>query len=381
MSNELSGLFLLIVLVFFVEHVIFLIGVLRGMRAPAPSSRTPNSSSLPFCTVLVCARDEEDNIERCLASLEALNYPNDRLEVLIVDDKSTDRTPQILAEWKQRMPNLTVLRTGEEVLQLKGKVNALTQGMDAARGEFVMITDADSTVQPNWVREYMKYYSNDTGMVASITLLEQKYFLDGVQSIDWSYLLGMACAAANIKIPLSVIGNNISVRRAAYESVGGYRKIPFSVTEDHALFQAIWNKKRSNGAAQWKVRFPLHPDLVVMSEPCPDFKSWWRQKHRWVKGGEGLKFVGYVIFIMALLAHLAVILAFFMLPPMIAILTIGIKCGADLCIILPVLIRTHKLSLLKYFLAYEIYLLFFVFSMPIMMAQKNVKWKGRVYKH
>ena len=84
---------------------------------------------------------------------------------------------------------------------------------------------------------------------------------------------------------------------------------------------------------------------------------------------------------MALLANLAVVSAFFVLPPIMALITIGIKWAADLCIILPVLARTRKLSLLKFFPLYEIYLVLFVFSMPIMMAQKNVKWKGRVYRH
>ncbi len=351
------------------------------MQEPEQPAIAGGEDTLPHCTVLVCARDEEKNIEQCLASLDALNYPKDRLEVLIVDDKSTDRTPEILEAWKGRMPNLTVLRTGEEISNLRGKVNALTQGMDAAHGEFVMITDADSHVQPNWVREYLKYYSEDTGMVASITLLDQTYFLDGVQSIDWSFLLGMAAASANMNIPLSVIGNNISLRRAAYEDVGGYRNIPFSVTEDYALFQAIWNKKRPNGERRWDMKFPLHRDLTVMSEACPNFRAWWRQKHRWVKGGEGLKFVGYVIFITGLLAHIAMVTAFGFLSVPAALAVIGLKWAADLLVIVPVLARTGKLSLLKFFPIYEIYLALFIFSMPIMIAQKNVKWKGRVYKH
>ncbi len=383
-SYELSGLFLLIVLLYFAEHAIYLIGAFRGIRSPggaapledeAPEPVMGAEAELPLCTVLVCARDEEENIGRCLESLEAINYPKERLEVLMVDDKSTDKTPEILEAWKARMPNLRVFRTGEEVLHLRGKVNALTQGMDAAHGEFVMITDADSRVRPNWIREYLKYYDQNTGMVAGITLLERKHFLDGIQSIDWSYLLGLAMASANINLPLSVIGNNLSIRRTAYEDVGGYRNIPFSVTEDYALFQAIWRKP------PWKVRFPLHRDLLVMSEPCPNFRAWWRQKHRWVKGGEGLKAVGYLIFLLGLLANLAMVLAFFFLPIIAAIAVIVIKWSADLLIILPVLARTRMQALLKYFPVYEVYLALFVFSMPIMIAQKNVKWKGRVYKH
>jgi len=380
---ELSFIFLLIVLVYFIEHAVYAAGVFRGARDPggdlslSDESKKGDSTdgSLPFCTVLVCARDEERNIEKCLRSLEAINYPKDRLEVLIVDDKSTDRTPEILQTWKQRMPNLTVLRTGEEVLHLRGKVNALTQGMDAARGEFVMITDADSHVKPNWVREYLNYYEKNTGMVASVTLLDRKYFLDGVQSIDWSYGLGVSLASANLNVPLSVIGNNISVRKAAYENVGGYREIPFSITEDFALFQAIWKKE------PWKVKFPVHPDLTVMSEPCPNFRAWWRQKHRWVKGGQGLKALGYFIVFIGLLSNLAMIAALFVLPLAAALLVIAIKWSADLLVILPVLARTRMNVLLKYFPIYEIYQALFVFSMPVMIAQKNVKWKGRVYRH
>jgi 1,2-diacylglycerol 3-beta-glucosyltransferase len=368
-------LFLLAAIAYFIEYLIFARGIYRAMRTPHAATATLTRNAEPNVTVLVCARDEENNIEHCLASLIKLNYPTDKLQILIVDDKSTDRTPQILEAWQKRMTNLSVLRTGEEIGNLQGKVNALAQGMDAATGEFVMITDADSTVDPDWVKSYLSYYEGDTGMVASITLLSINSLFDGIQSIDWSYLLGMASASANIGVPLSVIGNNISIRRAAYESVGGYREIPFSITEDYALFQAIWHK------APWKVKFPIQSELTVVSAPTPDFKSWWRQKHRWVKGGQSLKAIGYLIFGIGLVGNLAMLTALFILPLWPALLVIAIKWAADLLIIMPVLARTKMERLLTYFPLYELYLALFVFSMPAMIMQKNVKWKGRVYKH
>lgn len=333
------------------------------------------SIELPTATVLVCARDEENNIDACVRSLSQLDYPKDKLQLLVVDDKSSDRTPEILAEWQQRLPNLTVHRTGPEVGNLRGKVNALTQGMDVATGEIVMITDADATVKPDWARQYVSYYDKDTGLVASITLLEVENFGYGVQSLDWSYLLGIAAASSNMKVPLSVIGNNMSIRREAYESVGGYREIPFSVTEDYALYQAIWHKD------PWTVKFRIHPNLLVMSQACPDFRSWWRQKHRWVKGGEGLKALGYLIFIFGLLGNLSMVLAPIFLPFFPALMVVLVKWAADLLIIIPVLTKVRMVPLLKYFPVYELYLFLFVLSMPAMIMQKNVVWKGRVYKH
>jgi cellulose synthase/poly-beta-1,6-N-acetylglucosamine synthase-like glycosyltransferase len=378
---QLIALFLSIVVLYFIEHLVYAVGVFRGVRPAhggAPFEDEPFTEAapeeLPVCTVLVCARDEEENIERCLASLIQIDYPIDRLEVLIVDDKSTDRTPEILRDWQSRMPNLRVLRTGEEIAHLKGKVNALTQGLDAASGEFVMITDADSRVPKNWVRRYLQYYEPTTGMVASLTLLDVHRFPNGVESMDWAYTLGIAMASANINVPLSVIGNNISIRKVAYDDVGGYRKIPFSVTEDFALFQAIWHQK------PWTVRFPAHEDLTVMSEATPNFRAWWRQKQRWVKGGQGLKGIGYLIVGLGLFGNLAMMLALFLLPLPAALATIFVKLCADLLVVLPVLARTRMNTLLRYFLAYEIYLTFYVLVIPIMLSQKKVKWKGRVYQ-
>ncbi|HEY3876421.1 MAG TPA: hypothetical protein VGM92_13175, partial [Candidatus Kapabacteria bacterium] len=105
------------------------------------------------------------------------------------------------------------------------------------------------------------------------------------------------------------------------------------------------------------------------------------QKHRWVKGGQGLKAIGYLIFITGLLAHLSMVAALFVLPIFPALLVIAIKWSADLLIIVPVLARTRMQMLLKYFPIYEVYLALFVFSMPVLIAQRNVKWKGRVYRH
>ena len=277
-QEQLTILLFAIVSVYFVGYLVLSIGVWRARRTIGRSAE--HTTELPTATVLVCARDEEDNIDACVRSLSQLDYPEEKLQLLFVDDKSTDRTPEILADWQARLPNLTVHRTGPEIEHLKGKVNALTQGMDVATGEFVLITDADSHVDPNWAREYVRHYERDTGMVASITLLDEDGFFDSMQSLDWAYLLGMAAAGANLDAPISVIGNNMSVRREAYESVGGYRQIPFSITEDQALMKAIWYKR------PWKVKFRIHPDLTVMSKATPTLKAWWRQKHRWVKGGE-----------------------------------------------------------------------------------------------
>ena len=352
----------------------FLPGLMRGLRRKQTSDSRLQTSDFPRVTVLVCARNEEKNIDSCLRSLSLLEYPSEFLEILIVDDHSSDATPKLLESWKQKLSNLrTISTTLTSKSQLPGKVNALIQGMDAASGEFVIISDADCAVSPNWVREHLLWYDDNTGMVSSITVLDSMKPFNIAQSLEMTELLGLSMAAINYNIPVSVIGNNLSIRKAAYDEVGGYRNIPFSVTEDVALFQTIWN------TGKWKVRFKANQDLLVMSKPPGSFTTWWKQKHRWVIGGKDIKLMGRIILLLGFIGAFTIISAPFVLPLKFALAAIALKFFGDLLIIYPVLRGLNQMKLIWFLFVYQLYLFFFLLCVPILYLQKDVKWKGRVY--
>ncbi|MDP4229341.1 MAG: glycosyltransferase [Bacteroidota bacterium] len=355
---------------YFLGLVSFLPGLLRGLRR---KSDFPFATA-PEVTVLVCARNEEENIAGCLESLSKLDYPSDRLEILVVDDNSTDNTSKILEEWMKRLPHLHMLSTTNVPdTGFQGKVSALILGMDRSKGEFVLITDADCTVNPKWVREHLRWFEKNTGMVSSITVLDSMKPFDVAQSLEMTELLGLSMAAINYDIPVSVIGNNLSIRKQAYQDVGGYRNIPFSVTEDVALFQTIWN------SAHWKVRFKANDELLVKSEPPGNFSTWWRQKHRWVIGGKDIKLMGRIILLLGFIGAFTLIAAPLVLPLKFAGLVFLLKFSGDLVIIYPVLRGLKQLKLIWFLFVYQLYLFFFLLCVPILYVQKDVKWKGRVY--
>src|SRR6187401_223408 len=91
--------------------LLFVPGILRGISTK--NKRSLSESELPSITVLVCARNEENSISKCILSLAALDYPTEKIELLIVNDRSTDRTNDILSEWKAKLPNLRILETTE----------------------------------------------------------------------------------------------------------------------------------------------------------------------------------------------------------------------------------------------------------------------------
>lgn len=348
----------------------FLPGLLRGLKRKKEFPFT----EAPSVTVLVCARNEEKNLDYCLSSLAKLDYPSELLEILIVDDQSTDATGTMLEEWKKKLPNLRIFSTADsDKNESQGKVNALIHGMDIAKGEFVVITDADCSVSPDWVREHLRWYQNDTGMVSSITVLDSMKPFDIAQSLEMTELLGLSMAAINYNIPVSVIGNNLSIRKAAYEDIGGYRNIPFSVTEDVALFQSVWN------SGKWKVRFKANNDLLVKSQPPGSFFTWWRQKHRWVIGGKEIRLMGKVILLLGFIGAFTLIAAPFVLSLKFALAAIAVKFTGDILIIYPTLRGLKQLKLIWFLPVYQLYLFFFLLCVPILYLQKEVRWKGRIY--
>ncbi len=358
--------------IYFLTLAGFVVGLMKGLRNRGVSH---GSDASPRVSVIVCARNEEIHIGRCIESLSKLSYPEQSIEFIVVDDHSDDSTPEILAKWQHTLPNLKIVNTdGKENCGGGGKVNALIHGIDAATGEYVFITDADCEVSPQWINNYLKWYDDRTGMVSSITILNSSRPFDAAQSTEMMQLLGMSMAAINIGIPVSIIGNNLSIRKKAYEAIGGYRKIPFSVTEDVELFRAMWR-------SEWDVKFKANDDLLVKTNPPVSVRQWGHQKQRWVVGGaKSIGPSGWMILLLGYLGWATMIAAPFLLSPINVLFIIIIKLLGDLLIVLPVMRSMKTTYLLPYFPVYQVYLLFFLLCVPFKYAQKTVVWKGRDYQ-
>src|SRR5437868_4142979 len=107
--TQLQIIILFLAVVYFLGLLAFLPGLLRGLQreSEVPASDIGlYSSDFPKVTVLICARNEEKNLDLCLESLAGINYPSELLEILVVDDCSTDSTAAKLESWKKKLPHL-----------------------------------------------------------------------------------------------------------------------------------------------------------------------------------------------------------------------------------------------------------------------------------
>jgi chlorobactene glucosyltransferase len=210
-------------------------------------------------SVLVPARNEERNIGACLASLSAQTVPN--LEIIAVDDGSTDGTPAILADVARRDPRLRVLRIDGPPAGWTGKSFALDSGKALARGSWLCFTDADTVHGPESIARAVGFAGAHGLALLSLTSrqLTRSFWERVVQPVVFG-LLDQWFPLGQVNDPASPLaaanGIFILVRRGAYQAAGGHRAVAGEILEDVALAR---NVKASGG----RIAFVDGADLVA----------------------------------------------------------------------------------------------------------------------
>jgi len=360
-------IFLIILTGYFFQSVLFSIGASKKFCKIA-------EDKIPPASVIVAARNEESNIIRCLESLDRLYFPAGKLEIIIVDDKSSDKTGALIDEFISGKPRFKKIVTGKEIGKLRGKTNAIANAIEISKGEIIITTDADCTVNPMWAFTLASYYNDDVAIVNGYTTQKAFNGFSGMQALDFIYLLIVAAGTINFKKPLSCIGNNMSYKKNVYREAGGYEGIPFSVTEDFGILMAIEKLKK------YKIIYPLDENALVVSEPCENLSSLYLQKKRWGVGGLDIPLRGYLVMAFGFLTNLAVLLTPIFYSPNWLYL-VFFKIAIDFFILYHV---NNKLGLkrdMKYFLHFQIYYILYVIALPIilLLTGKRVHWKGRSY--
>ncbi len=329
-----------------------------------------NYEDLPHATVIVAARNEGENIYDCLVSLNNLTYPNGKLEIILVDDFSEDRTGKIIDEFIKDKPLFKKI-TPDKISSLKGKVNAVASAIKIASGEIILLTDADCSVTNTWAVTLASYYKKDVGVVNGFTVINNVDIFSAMQGIDLVFLLSAASGTINLNYPISSIGNNMSFRKEAYLEIGGYENLPFSVTEDFMLLHGI------SGLTKYKIIYPLSKESVVISKPCAGLKELFSQKKRWGMGGLIAPAGGFLIMGIAFISNLLVLLTPLFCSPVWLYLAV-FKIIIDYLFLYPVYTVLGIKKQLKYYVFFQVYFILYTTILPLILVfSRKISWKGR----
>ncbi len=234
LSHQISLIvFLSVVLVIAISNLI----VLRRLRSYPPPPRYPRVS------ILVPARNEATNIEVCLRSLLTQEYPN--YEVIVLDDASEDATPAIILRLQAEFPRLRALKGKPLPVDWLGKHWACQQLGEAAVGEILLFTDADTQHGPQTLLHAVSaLFAEGADLLTAIPREETVTWAEKltIPIIPWSILVFLPLALAyRLRVPTlsSSIGQFMMYRRHAYEAVGGYASVRLDVVDDIAMGRRI----------------------------------------------------------------------------------------------------------------------------------------------
>jgi chlorobactene glucosyltransferase len=239
-----------------------------------PRSKLPKRE-LPFVSVVVPARNEVGKIARCLESLALQDYPN--FEIVVIDDRSTDGTGDVIAALAERFPNIKHVSGKDNPDGWIGKCNALDQAMAYASGEWVIFTDADTCHKPTSIRDSVDYaIGNKCDLISFVPLQELGSFWERLVMpvLLGSFLCGDPFHSVNSPAAerAYAYGQYILVRRSTYQLVGGHQSVRDEIVEDHALARVFKSKGYRILVADGKELYTVRM--------YTDLKSLW---HGWTK--------------------------------------------------------------------------------------------------
>ncbi len=263
-----------------VHHLLLLLTVLYALAALCfffglfRLNNQPRTAETPFISIVIAARNEADYIGLCLDALKQQTYPSDRFEILVVDDDSTDHTPQIVAS--TRMDNLRLLSVGNSFPEMAAKKRPMSVGIHRARGEWILTTDADCTVPPTWIASMASYMAADTGVVIGFSQLASRSFFDRLQAYDFLTLMAAAAGAVGMGMPLAASGQNFAYRKCLFEKVGGFRDIAHRPSGDDVLLLQLLRQ-----AWDGRIVFADDPGTYATTHRPETPLSLWQQRKRW----------------------------------------------------------------------------------------------------
>ncbi|MCC7430003.1 glycosyltransferase [bacterium] len=272
-------IFIWLILCFYASLVLLLcVGLLK--------TRKINDPKQVFVSVIVAARNEEQNLLNLINSFKNQTYQN--FELIVVNDRSTDKTLEILEALQKSFSKLKVVSVTEVLIA--PKKNALTLGISQAKGEILFFTDADCFPQKNWIEKTLAYFSKNTGLVVGFSPVKNDVF--SLKSLLFELdSLSLACVSAGtigLGFPMTCTGRNLAYRKEVFDEVGGFSKIANFVSGDDDLFLHL-----VRDLTKWEIVFCT--ESFVGTNPPKTLKAFVNQRLRHASKSKSYNFKSILV--------------------------------------------------------------------------------------
>ena len=341
---------------------------------------SPTSDSKPLVSIVIAARNESACIKTLLDSLVNQNYPKNLLEILLVDDHSTDETAVIAASYQ---PVKVVKLACED--KGFGKKQALKEGVRQSVGQVLLFTDADCIIGPDWVASMVGHLQNSKANLdcGPVVLIGNTGLFSQLQQLEFVSLMATTMGSVSLGYPLMANGANVAITRAAWDAAERKAQGQQQASgDDMFMMLAIQRLFGHNSVA-----FNANRAALVRTPVKPTLTEFFQQRARWVsKSGQySQPWVVITGIIIALLN--AMIIGFLgigvFIPKLLlcSLVLLGIKSFVDFPIMMLAAYRFRKSRLMINYL-----LLQFVYPAYVLISFawghfNQLSWKGRNIDH
>ena len=266
-------------------------------------------------SIIIPARNEEENIGYCLQSIIEQSYPAHLFEVLVVDDHSTDNTATIIKSYASNNVKLISLKdylSANEINSYKKK--AIEISIQQSNGELIVTTDADCIFPKNWLTTIASFYESKRPafIVMPVLISYGKKMIEVFQSLDFMTLQGITGASVHEKFHSMCNGANLAYTKEAFIAVNGFKGIDnIASGDDMLLMHKIYNQFPNN------IEYLKSREVIVTTNPVSTIQEFFNQRIRWASKAD--QFDDKRIFIVLIIVYFLNVLM--MVLPIVALIS------------------------------------------------------------
>jgi cellulose synthase/poly-beta-1,6-N-acetylglucosamine synthase-like glycosyltransferase len=268
---------LLITLLLFVCYAGLLLFYRQSWLA-IPSFKSSQRSPITKISVIIPARNEEKNIGDCLYSITNQSYPKELVEIIVVDDHSTDKTAEIITSYASQKVKLISLKDHVTGQLNSYKKKAIEIAVQQSTGDLIVTTDADCIVPENWLNTIATFYEEHEAafIAAPVSIDCSSRFIELFQALDFMTLQGITGASVHKRFHTMCNGANLAYKKSAFYEVNGFAGIDSIASgDDMLLMHKIYERYPE------KVLFLKSKEVIVQTQPVHSISQFFNQRIRW----------------------------------------------------------------------------------------------------
>lgn len=334
-------------------------------------------------SIIIAFRNEVLNLPVLFKSISKLHYNNSKFEIIMINDESDDAFETLINDFKFNNPDLDLSVLNNKRLSLSPKKDAITLGINQAKYDWILSTDADCKLPMNWLKTIDAFIQKESPkmIIAPVMFEEGNTFLQNFQSLDLFSLQGSTIGGFGIDKAFLCSGANLAYYKKAFHEIEG-----FSGNNDIASGDDIFLLEKMLNHFPKKVKYLKSNETIVITKSEKSIRGLIEQRIRWASKTSSYnnnfgKLVGVIVFTMNLFLVILLITAilnkiswqhfglFFLL-----------KFNLDFVLLFKTASFFKQQNVLKnYFLSSLIYPFFIVF-VALLSFNKSYQWKGRKFE-